>query len=120
MKNFVYTFAFVCCFAGTALAQSGIDERVSTVTRDMAAKMSLNESDYIRLKALNRDRYMKASEISSMYSNDISMRNMKYNELQNSYESQLQSFLNPKQIEAYTAYKKANTSFTAFTPEETK
>lgn len=119
MKNFIYTFALVISVAGTAMAQSS-EDRASTVTREMSAKLSLNEMEYIKLKALNRERFTKAAQISSMYSNDIAMRDMKLNELQNSYDSQLKTFLNPKQLESYASYKESNTSFTAFTPEETK
>ena len=119
MKNIIYTFALVFAFAGTAMAQSA-EDRASTVTRDMSAKLSLNEMEYIKLKALNRERYTKAAQISSMYSNDIAMRDMKLNELQNSYESQLKNFLNPKQLDSYASYKETNTSFTAFSQDETK
>jgi hypothetical protein len=53
-----------------------------------------------------------------MYSNDVAMRDMKLAELQNSYDSQLNAFLSPKQMEAYATFKESNTNFTAFTPEE--
>jgi hypothetical protein len=120
MKNFIYTFAFVISITGSAMAQSGtsVDSRASSVTRDMSAKMSLNESEYIKLKALNRERFSKAAEISSMYSNDVAMRDMKLAELQSSYDSQLNAFLSPKQLEAYASFKENNASFTAFSPEE--
>ena len=120
MKNIIYTFALVFTFAGSALAQSTAEERAATVTRDMSEKLSLNESEYIKLKSMNRDRFTRAFEITSQYSNDMAMRDMKLAELQNAYDNQLREFLNPKQLEAYATYKETNTNFTAFTPEETK
>jgi hypothetical protein len=59
----------------------------------------------------------KADEITNMYKNDASMRTMKLNELQNTYDNQLRSFLNNKQMEAYASYKTTNSNYTALEEE---
>lgn len=125
MKNFVFTFALSLVLSAGAFAQSGaqsgtasIDTRVTTVTRNMANELGLNELEYIKLRALNREHFTKQREITSMYSNDMSMRDMKMTELNNAYEAQLNSFLNPKQMEAYASYKENSANYTALTGEE--
>lgn len=123
MKNLIFTFALVLALtSGSAFAQSGnnLDSRVANATREMSAQLGLNESEYIKLKALNRDRFSRAAQINSMYSNDVAMREMKLNELQNSYETELRAFLNPKQLESYASYKESNANFTAFSDEDKK
>jgi hypothetical protein len=122
MKNLIFTFALILTLtSGSAFAQSGnLDSRVANTTREMSAQLGLNESEYIKLKALNRERFSRAAQISSMYSNDVAMREMKMNELQNSYETELRSFLNSKQLESYASYKESNANFTAFSDEENK
>lgn len=123
MKNLIFTFALIVALTSNSVyAQSGnnLDSRVANTTREMSAQLGLNESEYIKLKALNRERFSKAAQISSMYSNDIAMRDMKMTELQDSYETELRSFLNNKQLESYASFKESNASFTAFSEEETK
>jgi hypothetical protein len=123
MKNATFTFALIIALAsGSVNAQTGnsLDARVAATTREMSSQLNLNESEYIRLRSLNRERFLKASEITRMYSNDVAMRDKKMNEMQNAYETELQSFLNAKQLEAYSIYKETNANFTAFGTEETK
>lgn len=116
MKKLLFTAACVLTLSGAALAQAGsgdLDNRVATVTRDMSVKLGLNESDYIRLKNMNRENLVKADEITNTYKNDVAMRNQKLQELQTSYDSQLRTFLSSKQLEAYASYKTNNGNFTA-------
>ena len=123
MKNATFTFALIIALAsGSVHAQSGnsIDAKAAATTRDMSTQLNLNESEYIRLRSLNRERFMKAYEISRMYSNDIAMRDKKMNEMQSAYETELRSFLNAKQLEAYATFKENNANFTALGTEETK
>ena len=123
MKNLLFTIAFAFSTAttiGFAEAGGNLDDKVSTVTRNMSTKLGLNESQYINLKALNREKMAKAEEISSMYANDASARAMKISALQVDYENQLQAFLSPKQMESYATYKQNKSNFTAFSADEIK
>ncbi|MFC5269830.1 hypothetical protein [Adhaeribacter terreus] len=123
MKNLTIFLAFILlCTTGISFAQAGgnLDARVATVTRSMSANLGLNEMDYIKLKTLNHDNMVKASEINSQYLNDATLREMKISELQADYENQLRAFLSPKQMEAYIAYKENKQNYTAFSAEELK
>src|SRR6476620_3391158 len=116
MKKLLFTAACLLTLSVGSIAQSGsgdLDSRVATVTRDMSVKLGLNESDYIRLKNINRENMVKADEIANSYKNDASMRTQKLQELQTSYDAQLRTFLNNKQIEAYASYKTTGGNFTA-------
>ena len=123
MKNVLLTAAMVMALStGTAFAQTAsndLDSRVASVTRDMSVKLGLNESEYIKLKNINREKLVKADEITNMYKNDVSMRNAKLSELQNNYDSQLRTFLNTKQLDAYASYKVSNKNFTALEDDKT-
>lgn len=117
MKKVMLTAAMMLALSTTTLfaqtASNDLDSRVAAVTRDMSVKLGLNESDYIRLKNINREKLVKADEITNMYKNDMGMRNAKLSELQNNYDTQLRSFLNTKQLDAYASYKSSNSNFTA-------
>ena len=115
MKKFVFTAALLLSLiSGATFAQAtDVDSRAAALTRDMSAKLALNESGYIKLKNVNREQLAKVEEITNMYKNDQAMRTAKLAELQKSYDAQLQGFLNSKQLEAYAAYKSSNSNFTA-------
>ena len=117
MKKLILSaFAIMALSTVTTFAQNApqdLETRVATVTRDMSVKLGLNESDYIKVKNLNREKMVKSDEITNMYKNDVSMRNSKLAELQNTYDNQLASILNLKQKEAYASYKTSNSSYTA-------
>ena len=114
----VMALSTVTTFAQTAPAPQDLESRVASVTRDMSVKLGLNESDYIKVKNLNRERLVKADEIANTYKNDASMRNSKLAELQTTYDNQLSSILNSKQKEAYASYKTSNSSYTALEEEK--
>lgn len=112
-----FTFA-INSFAQTTPAPANVDEKASVLTRDMSQQLGLNELEYIKLKALNRERLTKSKQIKTMYSNDIAMRDRKMGELERNYEAELKSFLNAKQEEAYVVYKTNPTNYTALSSEE--
>ena len=120
-KLFLSAIAVMALSTVTTFAQTApqdLEGRVAAVTRDMSVKLGLNESDYIKVKNLNRERLVKADEISNTYKNDVSMRDSKLAELQTTYDNQLSSILNLKQKEAYALYKTSNSSYTALEEEK--
>ena len=123
MKNLA-TFLVITflCTSGATMAQAGgnLDAQVATVTRNMSAQMGLNEMDYIKLKTINHDNMLRASEINKAYANDATLREMKISELQADYEKQLRAMLSSKQMEAYAAYKQNKSNYTAFSAEALK
>ena len=112
MKNLTLTIAFGLLFGFSAMAQNqpvnnnlGLDSKVTEETRAMAQKIGLNEREYITLRKLNQERIAQTAEVENMYSNDPAMRDMKIREIDEHYEARLIAVLNPKQQEAYAAYK---------------
>ncbi|MDX5443623.1 MAG: hypothetical protein LPJ89_07560 [Hymenobacteraceae bacterium] len=124
MKNLFYTIAFSVCLGfaanaqGTSDNQVAIEQKATTMTRQMSNELGLNEMEYIKLKALNREKLKRTAEIETMYSNDPSMKMAKLKELDSNYEEQLLPLLSPKQTEAYAAYKEKSTSNIAVLQEE--
>ena len=123
MKNLATFLVFTfLCTSGATLTHAGgnLDARVATVTRSMSAQLGLNEMDYIKLKTLNHDNMVRATEINTAYANDATLREMKISQLQADYETQLRAMLSAKQMEAYVAYKQNKNNYTAFSAEALK
>jgi len=99
-------FIFLISFAVKAQDISdSAEKRIALITRVMTAELGLNESEYIRLKALNRERIVKGDEIAEFYTNDPDMKAKKLMELENNFDKKFRAMLNPNQLAAYSAYK---------------
>ena|SRR5687768_5273898 len=108
MKKSLLSLLFLCLVSFAAKAQNVSDsaeKRIALITRVMTAELGLNESEYIRLKALNRERIVKGDEIAEFYSNDPDMKVKKLQELENNFDKKFKSMLNPSQLAVYSAYK---------------
>jgi len=86
----------------------------------MTAELGLNESEYIRLKALNRERIVKGDEISEFYSNNPQIKAQKLQELENNFDKKFKAMLSPSQLAAYAAYKHDPETDLALKEEKTK
>ncbi|GHA78811.1 hypothetical protein [Pontibacter akesuensis] len=75
----------------------------------MALELRLNEPGYIQLKALNRDLMAKTEEIKQKFGSDEKLMKQKLQELAQTYDHNMQSFLKPDQMQAYANFKKENT-----------
>lgn len=73
----------------------------------MAAELGLNESEYLKLKALNRERVAKADEIAELYSHDPNLMDKKLQELESNFDKQFKAMLSPTQLAAYAAYRQS-------------
>lgn len=121
MKNILLTLGTVILLSITSFAQDltpSAEKRVNLLTRVMATELGLNESEYIKLKALNRERIIKSDEIAEMYSNDATMQSKKLNELETSFDKKFRAMLNADQLAAYMAYKHGPDSELALSNEE--
>ncbi|MGV3586618.1 MAG: hypothetical protein ACO1OF_06435 [Adhaeribacter sp.] len=108
MKKTLLSLLFLSFFAYQANAQQiseSAEKRIALITRVMAAELGLNESEYIRLKALNRERIVKGDEISEFYTNNPDLKTKKLMELEASFDKKFKAMLNPIQLAAYAAYK---------------
>lgn len=112
MKNSTLSFAFALtiAFAGftsnsATAATTGSGTNSTEETRALAQKIGLNEREYITFRKLSQEKIAKTTEVESMYSNDPEMRNMKLTEINEHFEARFMAVLNPKQQEAYAAFK---------------
>jgi hypothetical protein len=110
MKKTLLAITFLLSSALMAFAQDGsssTEKRVNMLTRIMASELGLNESEYLRLKTLNRERVVKSDEIAELYSLDLDLQNKKIQELEASFDKKLKVMLSPDQLELYNAYRKS-------------
>jgi hypothetical protein len=98
-------FFFATCISyGQDLSPSA-EKRVNLITRVMAAELGLNESEYLKLKALNRERVVKSDEIVELYSQDQPLMDKKLQELELNFDKKFKAMLSPSQLAAYAAYR---------------
>jgi len=122
MKKHLLSIIFVLFVSFAVKAQTisdSAEKRIALITRVMAAELGLNEAEYIRLKALNRDRIVKADEIAEYYSNNSEMKTQKLQELESNFDKKFKAMLNPGQLAAYAAYKHDSESDLALQEEKT-
>ncbi len=108
MKKAIFTLLLVAALGSWAKAQtipSSADKRITLLTRVMATELQLNEAEYIKLRALNRERILKSDEVASMYSTDPAILSAKINEVEADFDKQFVTLLNPVQLAAYNTYK---------------
>ena len=107
----LFSFAILTVNAGNNPAN--IQAEATEFARKMIAEAQLNESEYIKLRALTIEKLEKEAEIKSMYSNDADMMAKKLAEAENNFTYRLQSSLTEKQFASYVNY--SNRSKTAAT-----
>jgi hypothetical protein len=120
MKKILLTVFCSFLLIGSAWAQevsSSTEKRVSLLTRVMATELGLNESEYLRLKAMNRERIVKADEIAEFYNDNQEMLAKKIKELELSFDKKFTAMLNPSQLAAYSQYKHRPNSQIALSSE---
>ncbi|GGK61689.1 hypothetical protein GCM10011405_07180 [Rufibacter glacialis] len=87
----------------------------------MMQSIGLNESEYIRVKALNQERLTKAAEVAKMYGSDAEMRDARLSEIESGFEAELFKILNSRQVEAYSEFKtKPEGNFLSMVQQVTK
>ena len=86
--------------AVTSQAQTPQPQNPTDMTREMSARLQLNEGQFVRLLTLNRTRQTRQREIEQSTSNqkDSSMRNSQLSELQSQYEQECSRILTPSQL----------------------
>lgn len=108
MKKTLLASLFLLFFSLNIQAQQiseSAEKRIALITRVMAAELGLNESEFIRLKAYNRERIVKGDQIAEFYSNNPLLKAKKLQELETSFDKKFKAMLNPTQLAAYAAYK---------------
>lgn len=108
MKKILLSITLLFCTTLLAVGQdlnTSTEKRVNLITRVMASQLGLNESEYLRLKALNRERVVKSDEIAELYSHNQALQSQKMQELEESFDKKFRSMLSPSQAAAYAAYR---------------
>ncbi len=103
--------AILCCTAsfaqhiGTPALSREAEAKCTDLTRIMANSLRLNEPEYIKLKALNRELILKTDEIKASATYDAATRSAKLKEIAVAYDKAVTAILTPNQLQAYEAYK---------------
>ena len=87
-------------FAVASQAQTTQPQNPTDMTREMSARLQLNEGQYVRLLTLNRTRQMRQREIeqSTSTQKDPAARNSQLSELQAQYEQECGRIMSPSQL----------------------
>lgn len=108
MKKILLSLALVICTTLIGFGQdlnTSTEKRVNLITRVMASQLGLNESEYLRLKAMNRERVVKSDEIAELYAQNPALQAQKMQELEESFDKKFRAMLSPSQAAAYAAYR---------------
>ncbi len=86
--------------AMTGKAQTPQPQNPTDLTREMSARLQLNEGQYVRLLTLNRTRQVRQREIeqSTSTQKDPAARNSQLSELQAQYEQECSRIMSPSQL----------------------
>ena len=107
MKNILTLISgLIFSFATISLQAQDLSSRAEAQTRQMASKIKLNESDYMKLKAMNFNRLAKIDALSSLREQDHRYLDLRLDEIEEEYNANLFSLLKPKQYAAFMDYKK--------------
>ncbi len=113
--------AFFSTYSEAQTIPSSAEKRITLLTRVMATELQLNEAEYIKLRALNRERILKSDEISAMYNHDPAILTAKLKEVEINFDKKFSALLNPVQLAAYQTYKETTDSnLTALKEEKTE
>lgn len=108
MKRIISTVIYFLIFSPLVFSQqipSSAEKRIDLITRVLATELQLNEAAYIKLRALNRERILKADEVAIMYSNDQEIIQAKLAQIEADFDKQFATILNSVQLAAYKSYK---------------
>jgi hypothetical protein len=99
MKNALFTLALVFAVVIAANGQASmeeIQEQATEKTRTMMQLYQLNESDYLRLKALNVDYLTQHAELQQRFRNDRPLLAAKVKAARNAFEQNLIEVISPE------------------------
>ena len=94
----------------TSNAQTTQPQSATELTREMGARLQLNEGQYVRLLTLNRTRQTRQREIEQATKNDASARTSQLSELQAQYEQECGRIMSPSQLSQLQQSENQNTT----------
>jgi hypothetical protein len=96
--------------AQTSNAEAELWQNATVISRKIAAKLELNEQEYIQVKALTLQKLRTVNKITDNYAYNPRLQRLKLAEVENGYQWQLRNILNAKQVEQYLARKEESES----------
>ncbi len=96
-------FLSVASFAGNA---QNLEARAELQTKEMAAKLNLNEADYVQLKKINFNRLAKIAALANLREQDHRYLDIRLDQIEEDYNSRLFALLKPAQYQAFADYRK--------------
>jgi len=84
--------------AAVGHAQTNPPQTPTELTREMSARLQLNEGQFVRLLTLNRTRQLRQREIEQATKTDLAARTSQLSELQAQYEQECGRIMSPSQL----------------------
>ena len=103
---FVFSL-YISSLAPVAVATTGTDEQLKMQaieqTRQLAARIGLNEADYIRVKNITFERLVAIKEAEEMYAHNPEMKLKKMQAIEETFNQNIASALSARQHKEYVA-----------------
>lgn len=98
MKATFFLLPLALSLAAASNAQSLPSQTPVELTRDMSARLQLNEGQFVKLLTLNRTRQTRQREIEQTTKTDAAARTSQLAELQAQYEQECGRIMSPSQL----------------------
>jgi hypothetical protein len=98
MKATFFLLPLALSLAAAGNAQTLPPQNPTELTREMSARLQLNEGQFVKLLTLNRTRQTRQREIEQATKTDASARTSQLAELQSQYEQECGRIMSPSQL----------------------
>jgi len=104
-KVFTLLFSLMLVLGASNLMAQNLEALAEKETREMAAKLRLNEGEYLKLKQYNLERLEKIAALSNLREQDERYLDLRLDQIEEEYASMLFNTFDKKQYAAYLNYK---------------
>lgn len=106
MKTMLTIFLSFSLLAASPLLAQDLQNQADKETRDMAARMNLNEGEYLKIKKLNQERLEKIAALTQLREQDNRYLDLRLDQIEEQYAANMFNALNTKQYHAFVEYRK--------------
>jgi hypothetical protein len=110
MKSTFFLLPLALSLAAAGNAQTMPPQSPVELTREMSARLQLNEGQFVKLLTLNRTRQTRQREIEQTTKTDLSARSSQLAELQAQYEQECGRIMSPSQLSQLQQDENQNTT----------
>ena len=110
MKSTFFLLPLALSLAAAGNAQTAPPQSPVELTREMSARLQLNEGQFVKLLTLNRTRQTRQREIEQTTKADLSARSSQLAELQAQYEQECGRIMSPSQLSQLQQDENQNTT----------